>query len=287
MLLWRAVTSYRFDLGRLLPHNSLSTRQESAADRGAAKAPTGRRTPKMSRKNRIVINLDQGRASGRAAIPDQRPRRWLRILTVLAGICLALVAIAAAAAFFWWRHYQTTPAYSLALVIDAAQRDDMTAFRERIDDEQITKNLVATVREKASGRYGLLLTDTLQARIDDLIPTLLSQWKDRVDSEVVKEIKEFSSRAESKPFVVVALAISSFATISIDGDNARAVPPIPDRTIEILMRRDGNRWKIVDFKDDVLVQKVVDGIMKDLPAVGASDLKIPLIRSPKPRRRRR
>ncbi len=243
----------------------------------------------MSRKNRIVINLDQATTTGRVgARPSVRgSRRWARVLAIIAGICLTILGIVVAGGFIWWRNYQTTPAYSLALVIDAAQRDDIGAFRDHLDDEQITKNLVASVREKASSRYGLALTGALQRRIDDLIPTLMPQSMDLIHSEVIKQIKEFSLQAESKPFIVVALAVSSFAAISVDGDNARAVPPLPDRTIEILMRRDGNRWKIVDFKDDLLVQKVVDGMMKDLPAVGAMDLKIPLIKSPRPRRRRR
>ena len=195
--------------------------------------------------------------------------------------------IVGVAAFFWWRNYQTTPAYSLALVIDAAQRDDMPAFRSRLDDDEIARNLVVVVREKVSSRYGFALSSALQQKIDNLLPSLLPQLKDRIHTEVAKEVKEFSSRAESKPFVVVALTISSLVTITTEGDNARAIAPIPDRTIEVVMRRDGDLWKIVDFKDDVLVQRVVEGMMKDLPAIGALDLNIPILKSPKSRRRKR
>lgn len=238
-------------------------------------------------KNRIVINLDQaGQIPGRA-VSDRRSRRWPRVLAVLAAICVVIVIVAAAAAFLWWRHYQTTPAYSLALVIDAAQRDDMPAFRSRLDDEEIARNLVVSVREKAASRYGFALSSSLQQKIDGLLPALLPQLKDRIHTEVAREVKEFSSRAESKPFVVVALAISSVVTITTEGDNARVIAPIPDRSVEVTMRRDGDLWKIVDFKDDVLVQRVVDGMMKDLPAIGGLDLKIPLLTSPKPRRRSR
>ena len=75
--------------------------------------------------------------------------------------------------------------------------------------------------------------------------------------------------------------------ITTEGDRARAIAPVGERTIEVSLRRDGDRWKIIDFKDDVLVQRVVDGIMKDLPAIGTIDLKIPLLKSQKPRRRNR
>ena len=243
-------------------------------------------------KNRIVINVDQGGQPGSTprqsyAGSDRRSRKWLRVLGVLAAICVVIVLIVAAAAFFWWRNYQTTPAYSLALVVDAAQRDDMPAFRSRLDDEQIAQNLVISAREKASSRYGIALTEPLKQRIDILVLALLPQLKERIHTEVAKEVKEFSSRAESKPFVVVALTITSLVTITTEGDNARAIAPIPDRTIELVMRRDGDLWKIVDFKDDVLVQRVVDGMMKDLPAIGGLDLNIPILKSRKSRRRNR
>jgi hypothetical protein len=131
------------------------------------------------------------------------------------------------------------------------------------------------------------LSDTLQKKIDGLLPTLLPQFKDRIHTEVAKEVKEFSSSAKSKPFVVVALAISSLVTITMDGDNARVTTPIANRPVEVALRRNGDRWKVVDFKDDVLVQRVVDSMMKDLPPIGGLDLKIPLLKSPKPRRRNR
>lgn len=239
-------------------------------------------------KNRIVINLDQAGQGQSRAVSDRRSRRWPRVLAVLAASCVVIVFVVAVVAFFWWRHYQTTPAYSLALVIDAAQRDDMPEFRSRLDDEEIARNLVASAREKVGSRFGVALSSSmLQQKIDNLLPALLPQLKDRIHTEVAKEVKEFSSRAESKPFVVVALAISSLVTITTEGDNARAIAPTPNRTIEVTMRRDGDLWKIVDFKDDVLVQRVVDGMMKDLPAIGGLDLKIPLLTKPKSRRRNR
>jgi hypothetical protein len=244
-------------------------------------------------KNRIVINLDQPGGGGRAtplrsgAGAQYRRRRWPRVLGVLLMLCVAVVLIAGIAMFLWWRHYQTTPAYSIALIVDAAQRGDMAAFRNQLDDEQLTKNVVATVRDKASSRYGLALSSTLQSKIDSLLPSLLPQMKDRVQTELAKEVKEFSSRAQSKPFVIVALTISSLVKITNDGNNAHVTAPLPDRPIEVVMRRDGDRWKVVDFKDDVLIQRVVDNVMKDLPAIGALDLKIPLVKSSKARRRNR
>lgn len=244
-------------------------------------------------KNRIVINLDQPGGAPRTtplrsgSSSQFRRRRWPKVLGVFLLLCVAGVAVAGIALFFWWRHYQTTPAYSLALIVDAAQRDDIPTFQKQFDDEQLAQNLVAGVREKASSRYGLALSSSVQSRIDTLLPSLLSQMKDRIHTEIAKEIKEFSSRAQSKPFVVVALAIPSLVKVTSDGNNAHVTAPIPDRPVEVVMRRDGDRWKVVDFKDDVLVQHIADNVMKDLPAIGTLDLKIPLVKSQKSRRKNR
>ena len=134
----------------------------------------------MASRNRIVIDLDQAGAPRttplRSGSRARAGRRWPKVLGILAAFCVAIVVIVGIALFFWWRHYQKTPAYSLALIVDAAQRDDMVAFRNQLDDEQIARNLVASVREKASSRYGLALSDTLQKKIDGLLPTLLPQF---------------------------------------------------------------------------------------------------------------
>jgi len=240
-------------------------------------------------KNRIVINLDQqGGPPGAVPLRSQsRRRRWPRVLGILLLLCVAAFLVAGIASFLWWRHYQTTPAYSLAVMVDAAQRDDMATFQNQFDDEQLARNLVASVREKASSQYGLALSSSVQSKIDTLLPTLLPQMKDRIHTEIAKEVKEFSSRAQSKPFVVVALGISSLVKVTSDGNNAHVTAPIADRPIEVVMRRDGDRWKVVDFKDDVLVQRVVDNVMKELPPIGVLDLKIPLVKSQKQRRRNR
>ena len=51
-----------------------------------------------------------------------------------------------------------------------------------------------------------------------------------------------------------------------------------ERTIEIGLQRDADRWKVTEFKDDVVVQRVVDNVMKELPAIGPVDSNSPLLK---------
>src|ERR1041385_6670777 len=103
-------------------------------------------------RQRIVINLDATKTKGER--PVRKRRRWPRVLGILALLLVLGVVAAAAGGYFWWRHYQSTPAYTLALVIDAAQRNDLAEVQKHLNDDEITKNMLTAVSQKATARYG-------------------------------------------------------------------------------------------------------------------------------------
>jgi hypothetical protein len=222
-------------------------------------------------RKRIVINLDS--PSGPRTTPGtpSRRRRWPKVLAVLAVILLLGVIVAVAGCFLAWRYYQSTPSYSVALMLDAAQRNDMPELEKYIDDEALSQNLVKTVGERIAGRYGTALSGPLQLQIDKTLPSLMPSVRQIVHDEVAKEVKDFASKSEPRPFLFVALAVPSFVTIKTEGDTAHATAPLQDRTIEFILKQNSDRWKIVEVKDDTLTQKVVDGIVKELPAIGGPD----------------
>jgi len=239
-------------------------------------------------RQRIVINVD-GPATETVQRPrtsGRKPRRWLRVLAILAGLVLVVVVVAVVGGFLWWRHYQTTPAYTLTLLIDAAQRNDAAEFEKRINDDEIAKNMVASVSQKAAGRYGLAMNSSVQAQIDKLVPSLLPRLKQTIHDEVVKEIKDFASKSEPQPFILLVVGVPRLATVTTESDTANVKAPFGDRTIELTMQRDADRWKVTDFKDDVVIQHVVDNVMKELPAIGSIDSNSPLFKKPQRRRPR-
>ena len=144
-------------------------------------------------------------------------------------------------------------------------------FQKQIDDESIAKNLVTEVSQKASSRYGIALSPALQKQVDTMVPTLLPRLKDTIHEEVAKEIKEFAAKSDPKPFIVVALAVPTLVKITTEGDKARATAPLTNRQIELGLQRDGSLWKVTDMKDDELVNRIVDSVMKELPAIGSND----------------
>jgi hypothetical protein len=239
-------------------------------------------------RQRIVINLDNpnGGAAQQGRAPKGKGRRWLRVLGILAGLVLLIVVGAAVGGFLYWRHYQSTPTYALTLLIDAAQRNDPAEFQKRINDDEIAKNMVASVSQKAAARYGLAFNSSVQQKIETTVPSLLPRLKQTIHDEVVKQIKEFASKSEPKPFPLLVVAVPRLITVTTEGDTAKVKAPLGDRTIELTMQRDAELWKVTAFKDDVVVQRVVDNVMRELPAIGSIESDSPLFKK-EPRKRSR
>ena len=235
---------------------------------------------------RIVINLEPGLGSKPQA--RRKSRRWLRILALLAIVVVVVIGLAGVGGFFWWRHYQSTPAYSLTLLVDAAQRGDVEELAKRIDDEEVARNMAADVSKKASARYGFAISSVTQQKIDQAMPSLMPRLKQTIHDEVAKEVKNFAAASEPKPFIFLLVTVPSLVKITTEGDIAKAASALSSTPFELTMRRDSDRWKVTGFNSEAVLQRVVDSVMKELPAIGAFDSGESLFKNPgKARKKRR
>lgn len=222
--------------------------------------------PEIPRK-RLVINFDQAHPK-RTSSQATGKRRWPKILLGLLIIGVVFIALIAGGAFLWWRHYQTTPAYSLALLIDAAQRNEMTTVDQLVDTEKIIKDLAPQVNQKATARYGTSLNPSARKRLDGVILTLTPVLTVSARDAVRAKIQELAKSSEQKPFIALAIGLPYLVDIVNEGEAAKATVPIEDRRIELTLERNGDRWRVTAINDDTLLQRIVDDIMKDLPAIG-------------------
>jgi flagellar basal body-associated protein FliL len=256
-------------------------------------------SPGEGPRRRIVIPIGrEGRSSGSPGSqertrrsPGRKRSRFGKVLAILGITLVVVVLLAAGGIFLWWQHYKTTPAYSLAVLIDAAQRNDMTTVQSIIDIDQVVKNFAGEVTDKAASRYGMALGIGAREQIQALTPKLLPRIKENVSAALTARIKEVSENADKKPFIVVALAMPYVMNISVSGDTAKASAQLENQLIELDLARADKAWKIVAFRDETLVQQAIDQVIKDLPAVGmgndnkGSDSRkriknLPLIRDP-------
>ncbi|HEY3581952.1 MAG TPA: hypothetical protein VGK82_15460 [Pyrinomonadaceae bacterium] len=236
---------------------------------------------------RIVVNIDP--ATGPAARRQpKRGRRWLRILAILALVVVACIVVVALAGFFSWRRFQASPEYSLALLVDAAQHNNADELANLIDDDEIIRNMVGRVSQKTTERFGLAMPAATKQAVDQVVSSSSPQLKQAIHNEVSNELKTLAASSEPKPFFVLLLTVSSLVKVTTEGDSARATASVNNRNVELMMRRDADRWKLVGVNDDALVQRVVDGVMKDLPPVGGFDANSPLLKNlGRPRKRNR
>jgi nitrate reductase NapE component len=223
------------------------------------------------KRSRIVVDFDKAREMAQA-----QPRRGgggggrgSKVFGFIAIVLVLVLLGAVAGGYLWWRSYKTGPAYSLALLVDAAQRNDQKGVDEIVDMNKIVENFIPQVTEKAMGRYAAALTGPLGKQVESLVPKLLPDITDKVHEEVTNRVKEMSKRAEGKPFILVALGVPYVVSIKEEGDTARVSATVGDRTTDLTMQRSGERWKIVAVKDDQLAARMVDNIAKNLPAVGS------------------
>jgi len=209
------------------------------------------------------------------------------VLAILALVVLLFVVVAAVGGFLLVRRYQSSPTYALALMFDAAQRNDVAEFQKRIDEEEIAKNMTAAVSQKAAARYGQALNSSIQQKIDSTMPTLLPRVKQTVHDEFLNAMKAYAAAPEQRSFISIVGAVQSLMTVTTNGDSARATGKMAGHDIELGMRRDADGWKVIDVKDDLIVQRVVDSVMKELPAIGTADPDFPFMKKAKPKRSRR
>src|SRR5260370_42444220 len=105
---------------------------------------------KLSR-NRIVIPLEKARAEEPRRVPARRSGRVGRVLGFIAILLVVVIIGALAGGYLWWRHYQGQPAYSLALLVDAAQRNDGAAIDRLLELDKVTPEFVLPVEQRVPG----------------------------------------------------------------------------------------------------------------------------------------
>ena len=217
------------------------------------------------KRNRIVINLDQNQA--RASRVNRSRGGFGRVLMFIAIILLLVLGGVAAGGYFWWRHYQSGPAYSLALLADAAQRNDNATVDGILDTDKITADFVSQVRQRLPASSSA--ASLLPSQLDPVKNSLSAKLKDTVHEQLMKELQDLSSVAQGKPFIVVALGVRYFADIKQESNVAQVAVHVKDEQIKLTMQAEGERWRITAVQDEKLAKMVADAVVRSMPSNGS------------------
>jgi len=186
-------------------------------------------------------------------------RRWLWLIP--GGLLIAGLVVF----FAWWQYFKTTPAYSLALLVDAAQRNDEAAFDRVVDLDQVIDTFIAQAAEGSPMGLTPELVTPVRMQLQSLAPETSAGIKQVVKEEIRTRINELAARSGARPFLLIALAMPFAADIKQSGDSAQVRISENDQVELRLERRDGSDWKVISVRDQALAGRVVQGIIKRLP----------------------
>ncbi len=242
---------------------------------------------KQPRRSRIIINIDEPQAAAKKGSAPQRKqahraranrRRMVVPLAVIAVVLLALLS----GAYFWWQSYKAQPAYSLALVLDAARRNDQTAFDALVDVDSVSRSLVPQVTAQLHAASAPQIPPPVRRQIEANAAVLLPGAREQLRATLLEQIKLalVRSGAADKSFLLLALGVARGAEVKpgLDGADsdmaATATMNVNSRPVELGLRASDEasnrsshtRWRIVRVKSDELAARVAETLARVYPA---------------------
>lgn len=182
---------------------------------------------KEGKRSRFVVDMDElrradedrreaqrgrglrGRLRRRGGLTPQGRRR----LSIVA-LALALVALGLAVVFYsWYNGYRSSPVYSLALLADAAQRNDRQTIDALLDTDGVTRGLVPQVKAKVAERAAPAeggpppIPQSVRRYVEQNAAVLVPGARDSVREAVVASVRQGAAgKIDSYPFFVAAVA---------------------------------------------------------------------------------
>ncbi|MBX3298367.1 MAG: hypothetical protein KF736_02760 [Acidobacteria bacterium] len=167
--------------------------------------------------------------------------------------------LATVAGWLYYQRLKTTPQYSLALLVDAARRDDQKTVNEIVDIDAVVSDFVPQVLKKAADLYGRGVPQAIIDRLAGIAEPIIPAIKDRARGQLAKVIRDRTESFGKVPFFVMVLAADRYLVIETNGDSALVKGRENDR-LELKMQRSGDRWRVVGINDDQLATDVARSI---------------------------
>jgi hypothetical protein len=218
----------------------------------------------QGRKSRIVIDVDRVQAEARAK-KERRFGRAGKMLSVTGLVLIGLLLVLLVGGYAWWQGFKKSPPYSLALLMDAAEHDDLPAVEAMIDADQIAQGFVPQVIDNLAGA-GSTLPPQARASLTAALPQLLPRVRETMRDEIARSLKGLGQGESSRlPFFARALGVRQATNVTERGDAATVTVTAGERPVELSMRRDGERWKLFTVKDPQLAAEIATRLAASLP----------------------
>jgi hypothetical protein len=197
----------------------------------------------------------------------KKPSVFFKALKTL-GIALGLIlVIGAIGSYFYWQSLKKTPQYSLALIVDAARRDDQKAIDELIDTNAAVDDFMPQITSKAIELYGRNLPPATIAKVAQIAAPVLPVVKQRARTEIPNLIREKTKKFESVPFWAIVIGADRFLDITQETDKAFVKSKMLDRPLELTLKRNGDRWQVIGLKDEEMAKRIAERVGQEIIAL--------------------
>ncbi len=210
-------------------------------------------------------------APGFGGYSETAPRsRSRQIVLSIFGVLLALVVVGCIGGYLYWRSFADTPQYSLALLVDAARRNDQAQVDQIVEVDSIVDEFMPQITGKAVELYGRGLTPQTLARVARVVTPVMPALKERARAQLPNLIRKKTERFESVPFAAMVLGADRYLDIRPSGDTAIIRSKLPEHSFEVRMQRNGSGWKVVGVRDDALATEIARKVGQEIIAVASN-----------------
>ena len=193
--------------------------------------------------------------------------RRKRFLVIGLALVAVISLIGSHGSYIYWQRLKDTPQYSLALLIDAAKRDDQNEIDELINIDNVVDDFLPQITVKAVEIYGRGLPPAIVGQLTKVAAPMMPAVKDRARAVLPGLIRERVERFGNVPFAAMVLGAGQYLDIKVSGDNAIVKSKLPEHPLELKMRRNGARWQIVGVRDEQLATDIAKKIGQEIISI--------------------
>lgn len=231
--------------------------------------------------SKIVLDLIEPKSEvppKKAGVPKfgdyqkpQKPSVFVKILKIFGIIAAVILIVGGISGYFYWQNLKKSPQYSLALLIDAARCGDQKAIDELVDTDATIDDFVPQITGKAVELYGRGVAPSTINKLAQAAAPFLPALKERARNELPTLIREKTQKFDNIPFWAIAVGAGKYLDVTQEGDKAFVSSKLPDKPLDLTLKRNGDKWQVSAVKDDVLARRIAEKIGQDLIAVAQKD----------------
>ena len=187
---------------------------------------------------------------------------------VIAGtVALTLTVVVLIGGLIYYHQLKNSPQYSLALLVDAAKRDDTDEIDNIVDIDAVVEDFMPQVTAKAIELYGRGLSPEAIQKATILARPLMPAVKERAKAELPRVIRERTAKYGDVPFFAMVMGASKYLDIAVTDDVAVINSKLENHPLEVKMQWNGDRWHVVGVKDDKLAASIAQKIGQQIIAI--------------------